>query len=245
MSLLKKYEPRRLSEVVGQPAVRVLRAFAAEPRQDCFLLEGPGGIGKTASAHAFARELGCRPFPEHTFSGLQVIEGAALKTETVQQLFGDNSPMRFRGVQTERRDGVGWHCVVIEEFDWASPQAQKALKTALDPNNPKSPLRRWRVIVVATSNGAGKIDGPLLQRFHVLPFSGGPTFADSCLERLQTIWQHEVGVEVRMPAGWDDVGWVSDPQSPSGKSFSMRVALKRLDMHAMLQRVVRGEEVLV
>ena len=64
-NLLKKYYPQTLGDVVGQPeAVRTLASFAkgaAEGRdgQAVFLLHGPTGVGKTAAAFAFARELGC------------------------------------------------------------------------------------------------------------------------------------------------------------------------------------------
>lgn len=48
--LWKKYRPRTLSEVVGQPPVQFLQRVVANPYSGCWCLEGPPGVGKTAAA---------------------------------------------------------------------------------------------------------------------------------------------------------------------------------------------------
>ena len=75
-----------------------------------------------------------------------------------------------------------------------------------------------RLIVIATSNDASGLDEALLQRFDVFPFSGGPTFADACPERLAWIWQQEAGPDVPMPPEMAQMGWRKD-------NYSMRRAL--------------------
>ncbi len=139
MCWLSKYEPIGLDDIVGQCApINRLKKFRDNPFPACFLLEGPGGVGKTASAHALAHDLGCRPFPEHAFSGLHVIRGEELSVDLARDFFGNRgrSPLDLYP-QTEwpREKGPGWHVVIIEELDWISPQAQKALKTNLDGRN--------------------------------------------------------------------------------------------------------------
>lgn len=57
MRLADRYRPTTLSDVVGQPPVRLLRAFAIEPYPACFLLEGGPGTGKTSAAYALANDL--------------------------------------------------------------------------------------------------------------------------------------------------------------------------------------------
>jgi DNA polymerase III delta prime subunit len=99
MTLFDKYRPRRLSEVVGQPGAAMLGRFARKPFRSCWLLEGPPGTGKSASAHALAEELGCTIFSKH------VVSGNKLTRETAEQLFNHTVrcvPMdraRFRVLQ--------------------------------------------------------------------------------------------------------------------------------------------------
>ncbi len=226
MQLTTKYRPRRLRDIVGQQPARWLEDWVRNPHPKCFLCEGPGGSGKTATAYALAYELGCRPFPEHTFSGLHTQEGAAFDVDAIREFCGPHSPVRFC-CDTTRDDGKGWHVVVIEELDFVSPQAQKALKTALDPANPGSILN-LRCVVVATSNGAARLGGPLLQRFKLFSYSGGPTFATACRERLALIWAAETSSFCPLPTGWQDWGWTVDPDMMGMKTWSMRVAMDRM-----------------
>jgi len=86
-------------------------------------------------------------------------------------------------------------------------------------------LPEWAVLDAlglgaATSNDPTGLDGALLERFELLSFSSGPTFAEACQERLQAIWEVEVGDAIPFPI---DIlgGW-------NGHRFSMRRALKSL-----------------
>ena len=83
-----------------------------------------------------------------------------------------------------------------------------------------------RCIVVATSNEVTKIDGAILERFRVLQYSGGPSFAESAQERLAAIWADQRPGE-DIPPWWRQWGWV-------GERFSMRVALRELENYLHL-----------
>ena len=62
MRLSRSYQPRTLDEVVGQPAViRRLKRLVAWPQPCCLLFEGPGGVGKSATAKTLVRDLGVDP----------------------------------------------------------------------------------------------------------------------------------------------------------------------------------------
>lgn len=221
-----KYAPRCLDDIVGQPTIRQLRALAMEPRPSCWLLEGEAGTGKSATAQAMAWQLGVRPFPEHTFSGLMIVEASELTVDAARDLFGPASPTRYTP------GGSGWWTIILEELEWLSAQTQRFLKTRLDVNNPESILRR-RVIVLATSNGAGGLDRALLERFCILPFACGMPFAEACQERLAEVWAREAGSQVDLPDGWIQWGWmVGEDNTPR---FSMRKALDR--MGAALEEV--------
>ena len=63
MRLSHTYQPTSLDEVVGQPGIiRRLKAVVAHPSPCCILLEGKGGVGKTAAAKALICDLGVSEF---------------------------------------------------------------------------------------------------------------------------------------------------------------------------------------
>jgi hypothetical protein len=104
------------------------------------------------------------------------------------------------------------------------------VKTALDWSvDPEDGLPR-RCIVVATSNSAAKIEDYLKERFEILQFSGGPSFAELAQERLAEIWLAEMPGE-DMPYGWRNWGW-------QGDRFSMRLALRELERHVKAEEPV-------
>jgi replication-associated recombination protein RarA len=214
MRLSEKYRPQTLADIVGQPAVRMLRALAAKPYSCCVLLECPyGGVGKTSAALAFANDLGCID----EFHGLHVVPCSEFSIECAREMF-DGNGLRLRPMM-----GSGWHCVVLEEFDWLPAQTQRFLKVALETRLPN------KAIVVATSNGAGKLDAALLQRFRCYSFSSGRQFATAAQERLVEIWRIEAG-GMELPSGCRHWGLLADGQ------FSLRVALDRMQDHlAMLE----------
>ncbi len=230
MCVITKYCPQSLADITGQQPARVLSQFAQDPEPSCFLLEGEApGCGKSLTAHALAYDLGCRPYPEHVFSGLHEVEGAELTADYSRDFFGPSTPLRIC-CNTERSDGKGWHVVVIEELDWLSPQAQKSLKTKLDRNSLAS-VFNYRVVVVATSNGAGKLSPALLDRFRqsggIMQYSGGKCFAAACVKRLREIWELECPSQP-IPAGHEDWGWITGEEfmgKPITKTYSMRAAM--------------------
>jgi replication-associated recombination protein RarA len=214
MRFSEKYRPQSLTDIVGQPSVRMLRAVAAKPYSCCMLLEcSHGGVGKTSTALAFANDVGCRD----EFHGLHIVPCSEFSIECARELF-DGNALRLRPMM-----GNGWHCVVLEEFDWLPAQTQRFLKVALETRLPS------KCIVVATSNGAGKLDAALLQRFRCYAFSSGKQFAAAAQERLIEIWRLESG-GMALPSEWRHWGQMADDQ------FSLRMALDRMQDHlAMLE----------
>jgi replication-associated recombination protein RarA len=213
MRLSQQYQPLTLDEVVGQPAiVRRLKRLVAAPCPCCLLFEGRGGVGKSAAAKALIHDLGVSEF------GVQSFSGAKLRIEEVERLF--NQTFRYRPMA-----GAPWHILLVEEMELVpSKNVNSELKDQLSEQNMPE-----RLIVVATSNDASGLDEALLQRFDIYPFSAGPTFAEACQERLQGIWEQEVGPGVVFPAGVQELGWRND-------SYSMRRALAALTAAVELHR---------
>jgi replication-associated recombination protein RarA len=216
MNLSSIYQPVTLDDVVGQPAViRRLKRLVASPQPCCILMEGRGGVGKSATAKALIHDLGVSEF------GVQSLSGAKLRIELVEQLF--NTTFRYRPMA-----GAPWHILLIEEMELLpSRNVNSELKDQLsEQNHPE------RLIVIATSNDVSALDEALLQRFEsggVFPFSCGPTFAEACVDRLHDIWQREVGSDMPMPLGVAQMGWRND-------AYSMRRALAALGAAVDMQR---------
>ena len=215
MKLSSKYQPTTLSEVVGQAGpIRRLQKFVAAPESRCVLLEGPGGTGKSAAVKALVHDMGVCPY-----SGLIEYSAANLGIDEVRHLFGHPVDGRERSNALRMRpmSGSPWHILVIEEMELLpSKNVIPLLKDELSEQHLPD-----RLIVVATSNDASGLDEALLQRFDIFPFSAGPSFAEACLDRLNWIWQLEVGMDVPMPSHIAGMGWRNN-------TYSMRRALAAL-----------------
>jgi len=218
MRFYEKHRPRRLSEIVGQPPVRVLQRIAHAPYACCVLLEGGAGTGKTSAAYALAHELGC--FSPDTWpkdnppagawancTGLFTVIGSELSIERARELFGNTLRLRWGS-------SSGFVVLVIEELERISKECQVFLKVQLESKLPHN------VIVVATSNDSGALSKALLQRFRRYQFNGDLGFLQASVNRLRMIWQVEAPPDLPFPDSAATWGW--DDQT---KDYSLRSAL--------------------
>lgn len=211
MRLTEKYRPRGLADIVGQPPVTLLKSLAADPYECSLLLEGPPGCGKTTAALALAHDLGC----EDDMSGLHVVPCSEFSVDVCRQMF-EQSAYGSGVLRLRPLFGKGWKVLVLEELEWLSPQTQAYLKVALETRMPS------KLIVVATSNGAGKLQKALLQRFKICFFHGGEAFAEAAEEFLRGVWEQETGGQGGvLPSGVVDMGW-------DGQEYSLRKAIDAL-----------------
>ena len=212
-------EPQSLAEIVGQPCVRHLKAYAdacqaanlkgERAASKCWLLTGSTGTGKSSSAIALSHELGCHD----EFTGRWRFGCAELSVEKARDLFDGTLRLRYGSTS-------GFKCLILEELEWISPQCSRLLKMTLDPLGKLLP----NLCVVATSNDISGLDDALLSRFKHMPYSDGQHFAQACQAKLLKLWQEQTGLD-EPPAGSSIWGW-----DIRGKkvTFDMRQALSSL-----------------
>jgi MoxR-like ATPase len=178
------------------------------------MCSGSTGVGKSASAHAFANELGCYA-NKGWGPSCYTIKGKAPIDEYRSYFERGDSPLQFIHPN-------GWKVVVIEELERVHPDIQVDMQVWFDPWNlpPKT-------IVVATSNDPFKLNEPCRDRFSpILHYSGGPEFGMAALDRVSWIWSQE-RPDQRLPIGWGSFGW-------EGETFSMRRCLAELEAELVM-----------
>lgn len=121
--LPKKYRPKDLADVVGQPeAVRTLQGFIKQRRiPHAILLSGPAGCGKTTIARILRRHLGCVGSKKHNFYELN---GASFRgIDTIRDI---TSKVSLRAL------GGGNRIWMIDECHQITSNGQDALLKTLE-----------------------------------------------------------------------------------------------------------------
>lgn len=202
VKLNKVFKPSSLDDIVGQP-VETLKQLLDEPSRGCWMLVGDPGTGKTITTRLVADSLGCTD----EFTGLHHVPCTLLGIEDAKTLF-----LRDLSFCSPS----GFHLVILEECEFLSPQVQRFLKDALDP---ETNLRR-NTIVMGTSNKIDGLDEALIERFRILEFSSNKEFAGSCYQKIRDIWEKVTGYDV--PPDAKKWGW-------KGERFSMRLATQQAE----------------
>ena len=217
MNLTQSFAPTNLDEVVGQPAiVQRLKAFLIEPYPTWMAFVGDTGTGKTTCARIVGDALADPWF------GVHRISGAALDLNAIKDLFGSDSPFRFKTAPNR------FPVLHIEELERVPDKATIALKDAWDTCRE----RNWRVVVLATSNNLAGLEDALRHRFGApYEFSSGPEFAIAFCGWMKTVWLMEGSGS--MPDGWQVWGF----DCMTGK-FSARLALDCMEAHLLDRKKV-------
>jgi hypothetical protein len=211
-SITEKHRPKFLSEIVGQDkAVAALEKFAARPHSQAFLFHGLSGTGKTASAIALARQLGCAVH-QGEWGGLHQIPAGEQSAANVREKAKELAHIPFQG--------SGWKVLVVNESDQMSKQAEVTWLDILE-NLPA------RTVVVFTTNNVGNLSDRFIDRTMSIEFGGAWNEASvaGAQDLVNRIWSGEcTGAAAPLLS---DLGFVNE------KRMSYRAVVQSLARHIL------------
>lgn len=178
MSLLNKYRPRTLGDVLGQAWItEQLRLFLEAPHANAFIFAGDTGTGKTSLALALAEALGV-PIDEAEMGGLYQIASGEQTGESVRKVMDALWKRPFMG--------SGWRVLIVNEADAMTANAAYTWLDTLEHLPPQS-------VVIFTTNAAHKIPARLRDRCEVYAFESGLLLRPALQELAEKVWQAETG----------------------------------------------------
>lgn len=122
---VEKYRPKTLDEIINQEeVVRSLKTVLSTKTMPHMLFTGPPGVGKTATAHAFARDLyGDRYIEDGHFMEINASDerGIDVIREKVKT-FARTIPM----------GGIGFKILLLDESDQLTADAQHAFRRVME-----------------------------------------------------------------------------------------------------------------
>lgn len=176
-SLLEKYAPQSLSDILGQPWITdQLETFAADPYPCAFLFEGETGTGKTSAALLLAKAIGV-DVDQAEFGGLHQIAAGEQTGATVREMM---KSMHFRPFS-----GSGWKVLIVNEADDMTTNAMFSWLDALENLPPK-------VVIIFTTNTSKKMQARFRDRCETITFTGAAMLLMPFMQELtDRIWAEE------------------------------------------------------
>ena len=164
--------------------IEALKSFVAAPASAAFIFAGPSGVGKTATAHALANELGC----DGEWGGLTEIPSGTQDGKAVETL--------LRSLRLVPMSGSGWKVAIINEADRMTDQAEAMWLDGIEKLPAKS-------VVIFTTNNLARMTPRLIRRCEVHQFDAmSEKFKAELAKLVADVWQRETGSPLAaMPAG--------------------------------------------
>jgi len=122
---IEKYRPRALAQIIDQEAVvNSLKTIVSTRSVPHMLFTGPPGVGKTATAHAFASDL---------FGERYVEDGHFMEINASDERGIDVIREKVKGfARTIPIGGVGFKILLLDEADQLTAEAQHAFRRVME-----------------------------------------------------------------------------------------------------------------
>ncbi|QDT54671.1 DNA polymerase III subunit tau [Caulifigura coniformis] len=207
MDLCRKYAPRLLSDLRGQPdVVSKLKGFVSRPHGRAFLFSGGSGVGKTAAAWALARELNPGLDERNVRIGTTELSSGCQDAESVRELVS-----RFAYRPIVGRASV----LILNEAESMHPKAREVWLDALERLPSHS-------VVVFTTNNPDSFEARFQDRCAHYRFQDTrPSLLTPIRTLANDIWRAEVGTS-KCPLSADEL-------CPHGSAPSFRRAVRRVE----------------
>jgi DNA polymerase III gamma/tau subunit len=207
LDLCRKYAPRLLSDLRGQPdVVSKLRSFVSRPHGRAFIFSGGTGVGKTAAAWALARELNPGLEERQVRICTTELSSGCQDAESIRALVG-----RFALRPVFGRASV----LILNEAESMSPKACEVWLDALER------LPSFAAVVFTTNN-ADSFEPRFQDRCSHLRFQDTrPSLLTPIRTLANDIWRSETGI-AKCPLSADDL-------CPHGVAPSFRRAVRLVE----------------
>jgi len=223
-SLLSKYRPSTLSEVLGQSeVVRSLQLYVKAPYPTAMLLHGESGVGKGATTFALARDLGIA-VDEAELGGFTELASGNQTADSVREACNN---LRMGALF-----GSGRRMLVVNECERVSLQAETIWLDALEHIPPKA-------LIVFTTNAPERLSKRFRDRCECYAFVSDPDVLSPHFKALaKRIWKAE-GCPGKVPT-LEKIGMPTlSMDGPDALHASFRLALQQLSR--LIREALHGD----
>jgi len=171
-SLTEEFRPLKIADFVGLPKIKaVLSNLVKAPRNCSLLFQGSPGTGKSTMALAFSKELN---------ADLWHLGSADCRIEKLQETIS-------RCYYIPRAGLNGFHVILVDEIETASPASINFLLSKMDATEPIP-----NTILIFTCNDSSTLSERFVSRTLKLDFNSYGASSE-IISLLEHVWEQKAG----------------------------------------------------